>query len=64
VQDPDEGIQRTALEALKKEIRSSTTSMTSVPKPLKFLRAHYETLKKFHQQMKDGENKVPLELIS
>ena len=26
-------------------IRASTTSMTSVPKPLKFLRPHYDTMK-------------------
>jgi 26S proteasome regulatory subunit N1 len=57
-QDPDEGIQRTALENLKKEIRSATSSMTSVPKPLKFLRPHYENLKKFHEQMREAENKV------
>ena len=31
---------RPALEALRNLIRSSTTSMTSVPKPLKFLRPH------------------------
>ena len=35
----------TAIESLGKEIRTSTTSMTSVPKPLKFLRPHYETIK-------------------
>jgi 26S proteasome regulatory subunit N1 len=60
VQDPEEGIRRIALEQLKKEIRSSTSSMTSVPKPLKFLRSHYETLKKFHEQMKDDETKAML----
>jgi hypothetical protein len=32
--------------------------MTSVPKPLKFLRPHYGTLKKFYENMPDGENKV------
>lgn len=33
-----------ALEHLSKEIKSSTSSMTSVPKPLKFLRPHYAKL--------------------
>ena len=29
-------------------IRASTTSMTSVPKPLKFMIPHYETMKEVH----------------
>ena len=33
-----------ALEILRKLIRASTTSMTSVPKPLKFMIPHYETM--------------------
>jgi 26S proteasome regulatory subunit N1 len=43
--DADMGVVALALEHLRREIRSSTTSMTSVPKPLKFLRPHYATLK-------------------
>ena len=38
----------TALEHLISEVRSATSSMTSVPKPLKFLRPHYDTLKRCH----------------
>lgn len=38
-------LHKQALDHLVNEIRSSTSSMTSVPKPLKFLRAHYDTLK-------------------
>ncbi|KAM3573375.1 hypothetical protein VYU27_004675 [Nannochloropsis oceanica] len=45
VQDKDAGVQKMALEHLRKEIRAATSSMTSVPKPLKFLRPHYATLK-------------------
>ena len=44
-QDPDAGVQHLALEHLRSEIRAATSSMTSVPKPLKFLRPHYQTLK-------------------
>jgi 26S proteasome regulatory subunit N1 len=44
VQDKDAGVQKMALEHLRKEIRAATSSMTSVPKPLKFLRPHYTTL--------------------
>ncbi len=36
-----------ALDALSHEIRTSTSSMTAIPKPLKFLRVHYDTLKNF-----------------
>ncbi len=52
------GVQKLALEALRKEIRTSTTSMTSIPKPLKFLRPHYEPLKAYWESMPSGDNKV------
>lgn len=39
------------------EIRESTSSMTSVPKPLKFLRAHYPGMKEFFEEMMDSEHK-------
>lgn len=32
--------------------------MTSVPKPLKFLRPHYKTLKTHYEKMSDSELKV------
>ncbi|CAF2156573.1 unnamed protein product [Brassica napus] len=51
LQDPNPDLQRAALESMRQEIRASTSSMTSVPKPLKFLRPHYGTLKAFHQTM-------------
>ncbi|KAH9615824.1 hypothetical protein KSS87_003601 [Heliosperma pusillum] len=56
-QDSDPGLQRTALESMRQEIRSSTSSMTSVPKPLKFLRSHYGTLKAYYEIMQDEELK-------
>ncbi|KAK9689840.1 hypothetical protein RND81_09G085200 [Saponaria officinalis] len=56
-QDQDPGLQRTALESMRQEIRSSTSSMTSVPKPLKFLRPHYGTLKAYYDTMQDPELK-------
>ena len=40
------------------EIREATSSMTSVPKPLKFLRPHYEGMKEFFQDMMDSDNKI------
>ena len=44
-------------------IRSSTTSMTSVPKPLKFLRPHYDTLKQIHEKIVDQTTKVRLAIV-
>ncbi|KAL4620465.1 hypothetical protein ACB092_06G156000 [Castanea dentata] len=51
VQDADPNLQKVALESMRQEIRTSTSSMTSVPKPLKFLRPHYGTLKAFYETM-------------
>ncbi len=42
----------------RQEIRTATSSMTSVPKPLKFLRPHYGTLKSYYEKMVDSELKV------
>ncbi|KAF4513317.1 hypothetical protein G6O67_000605 [Ophiocordyceps sinensis] len=49
-----------ALEGMKSSIKTSTSSMTAVPKPLKFLRPHYETLTKLFDGWPDGENKTSL----
>ncbi|KAH9742686.1 26S proteasome non-ATPase regulatory subunit 2 [Citrus sinensis] len=57
VQDPDPGLQKVALESMRTEIRTSTSSMTSVPKPLKFLRPHYGTLKAYYETMLDSDLK-------
>ncbi|EEF44376.1 26S proteasome non-ATPase regulatory subunit 2 homolog A [Ricinus communis] len=56
-QDPDPALQKVALESMRQEIRTSTSSMTSVPKPLKFLRPHYGTLKAFYETMTDSDLK-------
>ena len=39
------------LELLREKIRSATSSLTSVPKPLKFLRPHFETLKEVYEKI-------------
>ncbi|KAJ8916005.1 hypothetical protein NQ315_016683 [Exocentrus adspersus] len=49
-----------ALEMLKYLIRTSTTSMTSVPKPLKYLTPYYNLLKMTHKKMSDGPTKKSL----
>ncbi|KAG0708026.1 armadillo-type protein [Suillus ampliporus] len=48
---------RPALETLRTLIRTSTSSMTSVPKPLKFLRPHYPGLQTLFETWPASENK-------
>lgn len=59
-QESDQRLYKPALESLRSQIRASTTSMTSVPKPLKFLRPHYDSLKEVHENIKDAETKVSI----
>ena len=47
-----------ALAELKKEVAGATTSMTSVPKPLKFLSKHYEGLKTLYNSLPSSNFKV------
>jgi 26S proteasome regulatory subunit N1 len=58
LQENDQKIYRNALDILRKRIKESTSSMTSVPKPLKFLREHYDTLKAIYEKIFDKETKV------
>lgn len=44
LKEPDTSLYLPALESLRTLIKTSTSSMTSVPKPLKFLRPHYAEL--------------------
>ncbi|VVT56450.1 uncharacterized protein SAPINGB_P005064 [Magnusiomyces paraingens] len=48
LKEPDTSLYAPSLEALKNFIRTSTSSMTAVPKPLKFLRPHYPDLVKLY----------------
>jgi 26S proteasome regulatory subunit N1 len=41
-------IKSQALQMISMELRTATASMTSVPKPLKFLRPHYQPLKVYY----------------
>ncbi|XP_044759668.1 26S proteasome non-ATPase regulatory subunit 2-like [Coccinella septempunctata] len=60
IMDKDEKLVGPALEMLKYIIRTSTTSMTSVPKPLKYMAIYYLSLKELHKNMHDGPNKKHL----
>lgn len=57
LQDPNTNLHYLALESLRNHIRASTTSMTSVPKPLKFMRPHYDTMKSIYEKIIDAKSK-------
>lgn len=42
---------------LKHEITTSTSSMTSIPKPLKFIRAHFSEIKEFYDKYNPSNDK-------
>ena len=50
---------RPAVEAIGNFMKTSTSSMTAVPKPLKFLRPHYKTLERMYQEWGASNKKVP-----
>ena len=56
-QESDAGLYRPALETLRTLIRTSTSSMTSVPKPLKFLHPHYPELQGLYDTWPRSEDK-------
>ncbi|KAI0395900.1 armadillo-type protein [Xylariaceae sp. FL0594] len=58
--ESDASLYKPALEAMKTSIKTSTSSMTAVPKPLKFLRPHYPTLTKLYEDWSQGDNKASL----
>ncbi|CAG9816749.1 unnamed protein product [Phaedon cochleariae] len=53
LQESDERLYLPALQALGNHIRASTTSMTSVPKPLKFMKPHYDPMKEVYEKITD-----------
>ncbi|KAN0111781.1 Armadillo-type fold [Russula decolorans] len=57
LKEPDTTLYRPALETLRTLIRTSTSSMTSVPKPLKFLRPYYPELQNLYELWSPSEDK-------
>ncbi len=47
-----------SLKELKNIVRSATTAMTSVPKPFKFLKTHYQLLIDHYNTKEDSQEKV------
>jgi len=58
--ESDDSLYKPALEAIKTFIKTSTSSMTAVPKPLKFLRPHYAGLIKAYESWPQGNDKVSI----
>ncbi|KAF1944370.1 26S proteasome regulatory complex, non-ATPase subcomplex, Rpn1 subunit [Clathrospora elynae] len=58
--ESDASLYKPALEQIKDFIKTSTSSMTAVPKPLKFLRPHYANLEQAYASWPAGENKQSL----
>ncbi|KAL8275229.1 hypothetical protein Esti_000813 [Eimeria stiedai] len=54
--DSDLSIVALALETLSRELKAATSSMTSVPKPLKFLRPHLDRLVDRYKELESGSN--------
>ncbi|CAH8460919.1 unnamed protein product [Schistosoma rodhaini] len=57
LEEPNQELHKPALESMCTLIKSSTTSMTSVPKPLKFLMHHYAKIKSFYNTIYNPDTK-------
>ncbi len=62
--DHDLAQRQHALKEIKKEVSGATTSMTSVPKPLKFLSSKYKELKAIYESQPTSDYKVYFQSIS
>ncbi|KAH6676723.1 putative 26S proteasome regulatory subunit rpn-1 [Halenospora varia] len=60
VMESDTSLYKAALEAIKDSIKTSTSSMTAVPKPLKFLRPHYIPMTELYEKWPPGDDKTSL----
>ena len=56
----DTSLYKPALDSIKESIKTATSSMTAVPKPLKFLRPHYEKLCEAYDRWPAGDDKQSL----
>jgi 26S proteasome regulatory subunit N1 len=54
-------IRQKALDVIVTELRTATSSMTSVPKPLKFLRPHFAVIKSLHQEFAGATDSESIE---
>jgi 26S proteasome regulatory subunit N1 len=57
LQDEEIELAKSALQNLVQEVKSATTTVTSVPKSLKFLKPHYPTIKDFYTRISNSDFK-------
>ena len=60
LQEEDTSLYKPAMDTIKTFIKTSTSSMTAVPKPLKFLRPHYDELAALYEKWPPGEDRDSL----
>ena len=53
----DDDLRMNSYNMLKHEITTSTASMTSIPKPLKFLRTHFHEIKEYYEKFEPKNEK-------
>ena len=58
MQESNKSLYQPSLETLRTLIRTSTSSMTSVPKPLKFLRPHYRDMQALYEKWTASDDKA------
>eukprot|EP00667_Euglena_gracilis_P002435 EG_transcript_2436 len=64
LKDQTEGVVKLACETLRTMLKTATGSVTSIPKPLKFLRPHYATLKENYQKHSSANKKLFADILS
>lgn len=60
LKESDASLYKPSMDAIKNFIKTSTSSMTAVPKPLKFLRPHYDDLAGLYDKWPSGSDKDSL----
>lgn len=60
LKEPDTSLYKPSIDAIKNFIKTSTASMTAVPKPLKFLRPHYDELTGLYDKWAPGPDRDSL----
>ena len=64
LRDVEEAQRAHSLNEIKKEVAGATSSMTSVPKPLKFLSKQYKALKELYAGLPHSDFKVGTSLLT
>ena len=60
LKETDSTLYKPSIDAMKNEIKTSTSSMTAVPKPLKFLRPHYDEIAACYDNWAPGPDRDSL----